>query len=159
MSDLDTLCETLGIKLDALLVGYMPDTDTPADKRWPHFAWRVTLTLGDRSHATDYKTGVGHVNPMPSRFMPNEAQPTREKWWRINHKGPKRPSAADIISALMSDASSGADTFEDFCSNLGYDTDSRRAMDTYLACQAASTAMRRLLGQHYTAVSEAAQEH
>ena len=44
--------------------------------------------------------------------------------------------AAEVMSAYLSDATLGEDTFEDFCGNLGYDTDSRKALDTYMACQA-----------------------
>lgn len=43
--------------------------------------------------------------------------------------------AAEVISAYLSEADLGADTFDDFCSNLGYDTDSRKALDSYLDCQ------------------------
>ena len=36
---------------------------------------------------------------------------------------------------LIVDSEACSETFESWCSNFGYDTDSRKAMDTYLACQ------------------------
>lgn len=41
----------------------------------------------------------------------------------------------DCFSMLCSDAISGSDSFSDFCSNLGYDEDSRRAEKTYKECK------------------------
>jgi len=47
-------------------------------------------------------------------------------------------SESDNISALycfLSDAIAGSETFTDFCSNCGYDEDSRKAYKTYQTCQ------------------------
>jgi hypothetical protein len=45
------------------------------------------------------------------------------------------PDSSDILGSLLLDASSGSDLFEDFCLNYGYDTDSRKAEKTWLACR------------------------
>lgn len=161
MSKLDDLCKSLEIAVHARLEGYKPETDKPKDKRWPHFAWRVTLSRGDRSHTTDYRTGIGHAKklPAPGHFAPMEHDSKRLQLW-LNKPGVAvAPTAADVLSSLLSDAQSGMDTFEDFCGNLGYDTDSRAALDTYLACQATVAPLRRLLGEHWKAVAEAAGDH
>lgn len=52
------------------------------------------------------------------------------------------PTAASVLYCLFSDASLGEQTFDDFCSNLGYDTDSRKAFDSYLECQAMHSKLR-----------------
>lgn len=149
---LDTLCRDLNLTCSARLLGYESDTSAPKDKRWAHFAWRVTLKLGERSHETAYKTGIGHVNKKcPGHYSENA--------WLSNPKTPKIPSAADVLASLLSDAQCAEGTFENFCSNLGYDTDSRKALDTYLACQATGTEMRRFLGEHYRVVCDAATEY
>jgi hypothetical protein len=54
------------------------------------------------------------------------------------------PKAAGVLYSLLSDMSCGADTFEDFCANLGYDEDSRKAHDIYLACQKSGTQLRKV---------------
>lgn len=46
-----------------------------------------------------------------------------------------KPDVDGLIEGLVSDCDSGCGTFSDFCSNLGYDEDSRKALDIYLACQ------------------------
>lgn len=46
-----------------------------------------------------------------------------------------KPNVDGLIECLVSDCDLGCGTFSDFCSNLGYDEDSRKAFDIYLACQ------------------------
>lgn len=45
------------------------------------------------------------------------------------------PTAASVLYCLFSDATMGEQTFEDFCGDLDLDTDSRKALDSYLECQ------------------------
>lgn len=46
------------------------------------------------------------------------------------------PTAEAVLHSLTLDASCSEDypTFEDFAENLGYDSDSRKALDAYLEC-------------------------
>lgn len=59
------------------------------------------------------------------------------------------PKASDIMECLLSDASLGDNTFDDFCAELGYDTDSRKALESYLECQSMNAKLRRLLKQDF----------
>lgn len=53
-------------------------------------------------------------------------------WGSIDDKyANKRPTAYDILACL--DIFSDGNSFEDFCSNYGYETDSRKALKTYKA--------------------------
>ena len=57
------------------------------------------------------------------------------------------PDGADILWCLLSDASAlDCGTFEEWASDLGYDTDSRKAEKTYRACLAIGLALRAALG-------------
>lgn len=150
---LDDLCASLGVRMGVTLVGYVSDADKPKDKRWPHFHWRCVLTREGREHATDFRTGIGHIKPMPHTFMGSQSQ------WATQERAAVAPTVASVLASLLSDGQSASDTFEAFCSDLGYDTDSRKALDTYLACQATGTAMRRFLAEHYQAFCEAASEY
>jgi hypothetical protein len=86
--------------------GHLPKTKTN-DRA--HYAWRVNI----RGFETNYKTGVGLVK-----------------------QGVQTPpSINDILYSLTNDARLGADTFRDFCENLRFDIDSRKALDSYLECQ------------------------
>ena len=49
------------------------------------------------------------------------------------HKGAE-PTTAEVLSCLADD-STVSDDFEDWCSDLGYDADSRKAEKTWKACQ------------------------
>ena len=44
------------------------------------------------------------------------------------------PEPADVIYALLSDSYAGSLSFEEFCAEYGYETDSRRAYATWEDC-------------------------
>ena len=48
---------------------------------------------------------------------------------------PKKPSLDDVLYCLVNDALACEMSFEYWCSELGYETDSRKALQTYLDCQ------------------------
>lgn len=55
------------------------------------------------------------------------------------------PTLADVLCSLRSDASV-PESFDDFCAEMGYDTDSRKAESTWKACRSIAIRMRKLLG-------------
>ena len=62
---------------------------------------------------------------------------------------PKIESESDLLGALscfVSDAMSGKDSFEDFCSELGYDSDSRKAYKIFKACERSYVKFERIIG-------------
>jgi len=61
----------------------------------------------------------------------------------------QEPTAAGVLSCLLSDASSGQESFEEFCSNFGYDTDSRSALKTWRACVSMHSKLEKLLGSDF----------
>lgn len=63
------------------------------------------------------------------------------------HKG-KAPKADDVLDCLASDASGieNARSFEDWCGDYGYDTDSRAAEKTFKTCEHQAKRLRTLLG-------------
>jgi hypothetical protein len=67
----------------------------------------------------------------------------------------REPTAADVLNCLVSDARAGEMTFEEFCSDFGYDVDSRKAEKTWKACSANAPRVRRFLGEHFEAVEGA----
>ena len=89
--------------------------------RWddgtPRKDWRITLLMNGKTEDFVYHTGTGC-------------------------KG--APAPTDVIACLADDARFGGELFADFCDNCGYEADSRRALDTYLACQQTAVQLRRL---------------
>ncbi len=67
----------------------------------------------------------------------------------------REPSAADVLSCIISDARAGEQTFEEFCSEFGCDNDSRKAERTWGACSAMAPKVRRLLGDDLDEFSRA----
>lgn len=61
----------------------------------------------------------------------------------------REPSAKDVLECLLSDSCGADEAFEDWCAELGYDSDSRKAERTYKAVQAQSVKTRNLLGSEY----------
>lgn len=158
----ETLADLLArieCKLVSVLVGYYPEHDKPRDKRWPHYEWRVTLERAGERHSFDYTCGVGHVNPMPKGFRATHDKREREKAWEADPRAPRTPNAAAVVSTLVASSSGSDQTFEGWCSDFGYNPDSRKALDTYLASQGEALALRRLFREHWRAVVDAASEH
>jgi hypothetical protein len=58
------------------------------------------------------------------------------------------PEPADVLDCLASDASGAenASSFEDWCSEYGYDTDSRKAEKTYRIIERQAEKLKNLLG-------------
>lgn len=111
-----------GITYSARLVGERTTDD------WTHDEWRVMFRHKGKEFVTEYRTGTGHR--------------TKDKFGREKAVAPK---AADVLHSLCLDARLGQDTFPEFCANLGYDEDSRKALASYLECQEIGSKLR-LLG-------------
>ncbi len=108
--------------------------------------------------ATDYMQGIAHVPHYRHAFgsiTMAEADYRRaqhaaaetgkapgvpySKWrahsvWDMWSKPVPPPTLADVLNSLLLDASGTEESFEDWCSNYGCDTDSRKAETTYRAC-------------------------
>ncbi len=83
-----------------------PQTD---DTGWKHFLFTVVITLG-KGHpfSTPFRMGVAHTAP---------------------------PDELDVLHSLLLDASCSDQSFEDWCGEFGYDTDSRKAETTWKECR------------------------
>jgi hypothetical protein len=85
--------------------------------------WRVTVkAAGRHAFTVDYSMGAGHRVKL--------RRPVRGLYSR-----PAEPKRADVLYCLTMDAQGvvGA-TFDDWCAEYSYDTDSRSAHACYLAC-------------------------
>ena len=78
-------------------------------------------------------------------------------WQGSAHKGP--PSAADVVYSLVSDASCVTGSFEDYCSDMGCDPDSRRAERTYESIKAMKPRLEKFFGDELAEVVEACAEY
>lgn len=141
--------------MHAQLVCYAPRSDS---NDWPHFEWRCTISIGSRSFTTAYRTGVAHCKPMPAHFMRDKADSVREHAWRQQPDAALPPDMSLVIQNMLNDADGATEAFDDWCSNFGESPDSRKALDTYLACQREGITLRRFFGNDYSTVAELARE-
>lgn len=59
------------------------------------------------------------------------------------------PDAETVLDSLLSDSQAGQQTFEEFCSEFGYDSDSRKAERIYRECAKQGAKVKKLLGDDY----------
>lgn len=110
--------------------------------------WKATFTTPSDHMVIDYAQGIGHVpgyqhNP---RQTMHEAACFGEPWETGKYNPYKRevvytrkplpaPHAADILHCIIVDSTDNHDSFEEWAREYGYDTDSRKAEETYNACR------------------------
>lgn len=118
------------------------------DDEHPRDIYTITITKGGRNYIFqfgqsyncsgkwwaygDYRRGIAHSVRGVRLGMPLEkygARLTGHEQWERN-KDYTEPTAYDILAAITK---SDPGTFEQFCPELGYDTDSRSAEKTYQA--------------------------
>lgn len=95
------------------------------DDGWEHNAYTLELlSKGDQSMTIPWRQGMG-----------------------ITHE----PELSDVLEALLSDAAGydNAQDFEDWASEYGYDTDSRKAEKVYKSVGEQTEQLRDLLGIYY----------
>jgi hypothetical protein len=116
------------------------------DDNWKYDKWTVTFAGKDgNKQEFKYHTGLWHrqcVKPRPFGWG-NYSAVQRKSWVHENER-PVSPFAGAVLYCLLLDMSLAHDTFEEWCSSLGYDTDSRKALQTYLSCQENGTKLRKV---------------
>lgn len=112
------------MKFETKFVGQQED-----DKSWSHFAWSIKIG----KELFNYRMGLAHVDKF---------------------KRPVAPKVDEVLHSLFLDAQCGSLSFNDFCSEFGYDNDSISAFDTYRACMESGEKLRRALGPEYTKEKE-----
>jgi hypothetical protein len=106
-------------------------------------AWSVVIN----NQSFDYFTGIGLrvTNPLSEIVRGNYM---RKDWSHqslsiiLKATKPVTPKLDDVLTCLVRDAVGSAQTFDDWCSDYGYDTDSRKALDIYMACQETAKKLR-----------------
>lgn len=161
---LQTIIDALGLTYTATFV----PTKQPADKvKNPQLHWEITLSKGPQTMTLPYHEGCAHVmgyqqyhkTPYEKRLhdeMIREACETgvtntdwaKERYYFKHKVKQPEPKLADVLYCLVTDANvlnSGG--FEAWASNYGYDTDSRKAEQTYRQCIDQSLQFKNLIGQ------------
>ena len=159
-SELTLALNEIAITSDARHVRFVSTEPDGKRAEWPHDVWNVTLHNGDKTHTTEFKSGIGH-RKLPAGFPKKDIrQSARGSEYYEVHLGwlddvkaaeaaltkPVAPTTADVLSSLLSNANGADETFEEWCSNFGYSDDSMKMMEIYRACQKTRAALQRFLG-------------
>jgi hypothetical protein len=180
----DSLIASLGLEYNAVFVPQSASRNS--QEKNPSLNWRVSIIRrgADNGHgrvvgkgaaiATDYMQGIAHVptyNKMPRGHMGNLTTwkqgceraaetgkyPGRTSWQFLPLPA---PPIADILYSLLMDGDAADETFDDWCSNYGYDTDSRSAEATYNACRDTGRQLQRMFTRaELSALREAFQDY
>jgi hypothetical protein len=88
-------------------------------------------------------------NLRPHWFVRLEMEGRTEHFDFWGAVGDQEIALGDLLDCLSGDALIGEGTFEDYCSDIGADEDSRRAYQTWEACRDAAQRLQVLFGDHY----------
>jgi hypothetical protein len=128
--------------------------------------WQITFKkAGKFSESFDFYTGSGHrinniglsLSPANKRYIESvkavtglllgiERDSKREKLVKnvFVQSYAVTPTQASVLYCLLLDAESGSLSFDDFCSDFGYDSDSISDFKTYQACMAITKQVQKL---------------
>ena len=124
--------------------------------------WVLTLSKGSITETFDYWTGIGHRKArkfascgewLPQRALKiiggMELRQTDENFKNAkaeleNGSTAVYPKLDDVLCCLLSDSEACDLSFEEWCAEFGYDTDSRKALAVYEACKANGEKCKRL---------------
>ena len=113
--------------------------------------WWEGLTItavykGDRPAMWDDHNYNHHIV-----YVTSPTGKTSFDFWESIAKG-RTETREDVLSALscfLSDAMAGGMSFAEFCSEFGYDEDSRKAYRTWIACRKANEKAERVISDTY----------
>jgi hypothetical protein len=118
---MQTFISNHNVKIDSTMVDENPNMDS--DSRMNHYKVTLRGTFNGKRHqlTTYFSMGLG-----------------------LSHE----PEADDVLDCLASDSASidNARNFEDWASELGYDTNSRKAERTYRICQRQAERLEKFCG-------------
>jgi hypothetical protein len=117
--------------MDAKLVGKGPDY--AARVGWDGFHWRITLRYDTREMTTLFSMGKAHAYTAQHKADSRDAFVEDAGFNDGTNLYAKAPTVEAVLYSLQSDANI-PDSFDHFCSEFGYDTDSRKAEITHNAC-------------------------
>lgn len=104
-----------------------------------------TFFRGDKQWNCDSRNYNNHIVTVKNT---ETGKATRFEFWGSIMR-PKFESEYDVLNAFycfVSDALSGLESFENFCREFGYDTDSRKAEKVHKACKRAYSKFERISG-------------
>lgn len=119
------------------------------------FHWTIVMRYDGRSFQTSYWMGSAHVEKVTpnGNVVKGDLRKYHGDIRRLKDR-PIAPKRDEVLASLASDVRLGQETFVDFCGDLGYDTDSRKALHTWEACVQMGIDLQRLFGRDFRTFTE-----
>lgn len=160
--------EKHGLTMTATQIPVRTDKMMDEDPKHPMYHWLCTFSDKEkRTYALAFSCGAAHVEKIPFEKLGfYRGGMTRKDWeqlpaphtrtsisiaqeqWQKSVFRPKPPTIDTVLDCIGSDCSSivNSHNFEDWASDLGYETDSRKAERIYEAVMDQYRAVRTFLG-------------
>lgn len=153
---IQTLIESNSLTLSCVFVPFSQSRNK--DEKHLSLNWKVTLLRnGKEVLTTDYSQGIGHAPSykISDKYMAMKAQAFEAETGIID------PDIKDVLYSLILDSNVlNYPEFEEWASDCGYETDSRKAESIYRDCLKNALKMRGSLGESLLAqLSEAFQDY
>lgn len=150
MNELELFLSEMGLSINARFVPFSASRNK--NNQNPSLNWKVTLFYKEKPvlKDIDYMAGYAHCPSYKSgkhkgydlKLLVKEECETGFKsilmsslsFVSHDKKKPILPSITDFVYSLLVDSEAIDYTFDDWCANFGYDTDSRSAYSTYEEC-------------------------
>jgi hypothetical protein len=131
VTQVEKFMDAVNAKMEVKLLGSMLYFD---DDKEPRDVYQITLTRKGKSYSFRFGQSVLHSRDYVEKSA-QQRNSRGEPWGailRYKRDAVKVPTAYDVLAAVQKYE---VGTFEDFCSEFGYDTDSRKAEKTYFEIQ------------------------
>ncbi len=126
------------IKLGYSMTGHIAKGFNANDYLRGDNRFKFNLTVyknGKEIWSGEYSHGA-LVNPVTRKVEYLTPREFRNKYYNsFRQPIPATPTIADVLYCLTNDAAYGSMTHSEFCGELGYNEDSRKDFELYLACQ------------------------
>ena len=131
--------EELGFSISSQLIR---DEFCPHDRKGQS-VWNCVISRNGKSESFEYSMGAAY-REMPRPLSRNRWEPVQPylmrklnvgEFDRLKKSRPTQPEMDGVIYAIHSDSFCSDQSFEDFCCELGYDTDSISDKKTWEACR------------------------
>jgi len=169
----DNAIDALGLTMTAVFVPWSQSRSKVVDPKLRDYSlnWFVTLSCKGREFITfAYTAGIADCKAYPNKY-PNKfggiciddanAVIAECEGETPAFRGKPQPKLHDVVHSILLDSEAiEHGSFEDWASDFGYDTDSRKAESMYRACLECGLKLRQAIGDNgITQLREAFQDY
>lgn len=137
-SAVNDLLSTASIEFVAVYMGETAKAWSGDNKPNIMDQWQVKFRSPGKEISEFYFTGLGHRQATAiGKTRPESKFPKNTNGyadWAKMYVKPVKPSSAGVLYSLLTDAGAMHESFNDWCDNYGYDSDSITAFRTYQDC-------------------------